>query len=68
MSIYQYLIVVLISLITDKFEHLYICLLAIWTSFVKYLLNFVFLSIALFAISLLMHRGTIFQEYYQLNL
>ena len=51
-----------------KFEHLYICLLAIWISFVKYLLNFVFLSIALFAISLLMHRGTIFQEYYQLNL
>lgn len=54
---YCYLIVVLISLIINKFEHLYVCLLAIWISFVKCLFNFAFLSAGLVAVPLLMHRA-----------
>ena len=54
--------VVLISLIMNKFEHLHICLLAIGVCFMKYLLNFVFLSNALFAISLLMQKQKVLRR------
>lgn len=64
---YWYLIVALISLIINVWALLPM-FIGHWIAFVKYLFNFVFLSIALFAVSLFMHRNTIFQGYYQLNL